>query len=392
MYKREKYERLLLELNKKEITVITGMRRVGKTTILESLYDTVESDNKAFIDLENVINRSIFEEINYDNVLVRLSKVFGLKFSHKAYVFIDEIQYVPNITSVIKYLYDHNDIKFVVTGSSSFYLKKHFTESMAGRKLIFDIYPLTFNEFLTFKNVERDVPESYSDKSSEKDYYNSETYNEYYEEYVEFGGFPGVVLADGAERKKELLLEIFNTYFSKDVSSLADFKDVGKLRDLILLLISRVGSRVNISKISTALEINRERVYSYLEFLESTYFIQSISVFSNTDKRILKAKKYYICDTGLSRSLAEISEGQLFENSVFQNLRPNHEFNYYQNSRGNEVDFILDRKIALEVKLTASKLDLVNLKRRAQAVELDESYIVSKIFVDLDRVVMAWDI
>ena len=311
--------------------------------------------------------------------------------SKKLYVFLDEIQFLPNITSVIKYLYDHYKIKFVVTGSSSFYLKNHFTESMAGRKLIFELFPLTFQEFLGFKNITKPEISKFSDKAQTKTKFSKEEYAKLYEEYIQYGGFPGVVLEPELSRKEELLKDIFSSYFQKDVASLSDFKDGSKLRDLIYLLMSRIGSKVDISKIATILEISRPTVYNYLEFLDSTYFVQAVSHFSSADKRISGGKKYYLCDSGLSRVLGEVSAGQLFENSVFQNLRPFYDLNFYQR-RGGEVDFILDKKMALEVKQTASLADIANMKKRVERLDLKESYIVSRNFVDFEEVIMPWDL
>ena len=109
-------------LKERSITVITGMRRVGKTTLIKKILEDIQSANKAYVDLEKITNRVIFDEKNYDNVLVLLAQDFNVSFKEKAYIAIDEIQLSPNITSVLKYLYDHNDIKFIVTGSSSFYI------------------------------------------------------------------------------------------------------------------------------------------------------------------------------------------------------------------------------------------------------------------------------
>src|SRR3990167_4422748 len=143
------YPRLILpqlekELETPEITVITGMRQVGKTTLLDHLFSLVANPNKVKLDFENPLSRKIFEEENYDAIWNNLA-VFGVNNQSKAYIFLDEIQHLPSIGSVVKYLNDHFDVKFVLTGSSSYYLKNLFGESMAGRKLIFEVYPLTFS-------------------------------------------------------------------------------------------------------------------------------------------------------------------------------------------------------------------------------------------------------
>ncbi len=106
LFERQIFEKLKGEIATKEITVITGMRRVGKTTALHYLYDLVESKNKVLLDLENPINRKVFEEDNYDSVWNNL-KQFGITDSQKAYIFLDEVQNLPELSRVVKYLYDH---------------------------------------------------------------------------------------------------------------------------------------------------------------------------------------------------------------------------------------------------------------------------------------------
>jgi predicted AAA+ superfamily ATPase len=128
------------------------MRRTGKTTIVRELLNQVSSGNKIYIDLERYDNRELFSDPNYDNIPVQLTRR-GLDFSVKAWIFLDEIQLVPPIMSVLKYLYDHYFIKFIITGSSSFYLRNFFSDSLAGRKKIFELYPLDFGEFIIFREI-----------------------------------------------------------------------------------------------------------------------------------------------------------------------------------------------------------------------------------------------
>ena len=111
LYERELFKELIARIKEKEIIVITGMRRVGKTTLLQMIFDRIESKNKAFFDMENPLNQKIFEEENYDNIWANL-KPFGVNNNERAFIFIDEIQAKPDITQVIKYLYDHYEIKF----------------------------------------------------------------------------------------------------------------------------------------------------------------------------------------------------------------------------------------------------------------------------------------
>lgn len=391
------YPRLILpqlerELETPEITVITGMRQVGKTTLLDHLFSLVKNSNKIKLDFENPLNRKIFEEENYDRIWNNLA-VFGVNNESKAYIFLDEIQHLSSIGSVVKYLKDHFNVKFVLTGSSSYYLKNLFPESMAGRKFIFEIYPLTFFEFLVFKGVSQNRLLSFSEKAVSK---NNILYSKlipFYQEYLEYGGFPKVVLQQNPERKKAMLSEVFTSYYENDVKSLADFKDITKLRDLILLLIPRVSSRIEVSKLAASLGVSRETVYSYLSFLEKTYFISLISKFSGSiDRQAAGMQKLFLCDVGMVNNLGKASEGQLLEQAIFQNLHLDHTLHFYNKDGGSEIDFIIDKKIALEVKTSASKRDIDHLKRRSQGLNLPEAYIISKEYSEEKEVILATDL
>src|SRR3989344_8763388 len=150
--KRKLYSKIIDRLDALEAIVVTGMRRVGKTTLLKQVYDSLKSDNKIFLDLENPINQKYFSEENYEAIKYTL-ETLGVNLTQKAYVFLDEIQFVGSIPSVVKYLMDHYQIKFFLTGSSSFYLKNLFSESLAGRKIIYELSPLDFEEFLELKGA-----------------------------------------------------------------------------------------------------------------------------------------------------------------------------------------------------------------------------------------------
>lgn len=364
---------------------------MGKTTLLNHLFEQVESKNKVKLDLENPLHRRLFEEEDYDNVWNNLAK-FGITKKQRAYLFIDEIQNLPEISRVAKYLYDHWDVKFFLTGSSSFYLKNLFPESLAGRKLIYELFPLTFQEFLIFKGSEYTPPAGFSRKAQEKSAVAYERYHKLYEEFFEYGGFPEVVLEEDLTRKQQLLEEVFQSYFEQDVRSLADFRNVSKLRDLILLLIPRVGSKLDVSKLSSNLKISRETVYSQLAFLEKTYFIKLLPQYSKSiDRQAAGSKKVYLCDTGLANVLGQISSGQSFESGVFQSLRPKHELAYYQKN-SKEIDFIVDGKVALEVKETATQRDLQTLQARSQSLGLSKQYVVSRNWSEMDKVILAMDL
>lgn len=365
-----------------EAIIITGMRRTGKTTLLNIIYNQIESKNKIFLDLENPLNRRYFEEENYDKIGKAL-ETLGLDLTYQSFVFCDEIQFVRTLPSVVKYFIDHYKVKFFLTGSASFYLKNLFTESLAGRKFIFELFPLSFSEFLLFKESKLKIPESGKDITPV--IYN--TISPLYDEYLQFGGFPGVVLKTNVEEKRKAIEEIFTSFFQLEVIQLGDFRKNQIIRDLILLLMQRAGSKLDIQRLSRELEISRQTLNDYISFLEGTYFIKTIRPFSRgRDIEIRKTPKVYICDSGLANHFAKLDMGTLFENASFQSLRLLGELNYYQRKSGTEIDFILDKKKAYEVKLNPQESDIRKTKDMAKELNLEEFNIISKNFSTLPNI------
>ncbi|HHD92287.1 MAG TPA: ATP-binding protein, partial [Candidatus Portnoybacteria bacterium] len=304
---RKIYPQLKKHLGVRQITVITGMRRTGKTTLLRQLLKDIPSQNKLYIDLERLDNRELFSQKNYDNILREL-KNRGLNTKKKIYLAIDEIQLLPEISSVLKYLYDSFDIKFLVTGSSSYYLKNLFSESLSGRKKIFELYPLDFGEYLDFQKVFYNKNEKWENKKFNPIEYERLKY--YYEQYIEFGGFPEVTLADNIQQKRDLLNDIISSYVNIDIKTLADFKNEKNIYTLMKMLSKRIGTRLDYSKLARLSGISRPTIMNYIDFFEKSYLIKRLSVFSkNPDREIVKAQKIYFCDSGLAGILADLDSG-----------------------------------------------------------------------------------
>ena len=363
MYPRKIYPQLEAHLATPQVTVITGMRRTGKTTAVKHLMEKITSKNKIYIDLERMDNRRIFHQENYDVILNSFGQL-GLDAKQKAYVFLDEIQLVKNMPSIIKYLYDTYQIKFIVTGSSSYYLKNLFSESLAGRKKIFELYPLDFSEFLTFKNIPH-KDESFTNKQFSLAEY--ERLRGYYEEYIAYGGFPKVVMTNNIAEKKELLFDILDSYINIDIKTLADFRSLDNVSKLLKMLSQRAGTKLDYAKISRLTGISRETAINYIDFFEKTYIIFRAPVLaSNPDREIVKARKIYFCDNGLLDILSDLSGGTKFENAIFNQLRHHGKIQYYSLKTGREIDFILDGKIGFEAKETPIEQDQKKLDNLCQ--------------------------
>jgi uncharacterized protein len=290
---------------------------------------------------------------------------------------IDEIQMVKNASSIIKSLYDDYGTKFIVTGSSSFYLKNHFSESLAGRKQIFEMHPLHFEEYLQFKGLDTKKIQKEKMQTFLPTYY--DLYKNHYEDYIQFGGFPEVVLANNNDDKKAYLKDILNSHIELDIKLLGDLSSSDNLYKLILLLANRVGSKMDYSKISSLLGINRVKVKEYISLLEHTYLIYLVKPFTKgIDKEITKQPKIYFSDTGLLQACGQTSSGAIFENAIACQLYNLGEINYYEKSSGSEIDFILDKKMAIEVKETPSEFDQQTLSKRVVPLKLKSNLLIGR--------------
>lgn len=384
---RDIYKLIAPVLQSPEAVVITGMRRVGKTTLLKYIYEQIPSQNKLYLDLENPRNQLYFQEVDYNAVKKNL-ELLGLQKDSRAFVFLDEIQWVKQLPSVVKYLIDTYQIKFILSGSSSFYLKNQFSESLSGRKFIFELYPLNFTEFLRIQQAP--APQEEQRQASPALY---ATYKSYMDEYLKYGGFPGVVLKTTEAEKRAALDDIFTSYYQLEVLQFSDFRKSHKLRDLLFLLMERTGSKFDAQKIATVLGVARQTLMEYMAFLEGTYFIKIIKPHTvNKDVEIRKSGKLYVCDPGLVRQFAQVDEGALFENAVFWNLPQTQRVQYYQRKNGAEIDFVVNGNQAYEVKLHASREDLHKLQNLARNIGIETASIVSREYVSMQDVLYLFNL
>jgi predicted AAA+ superfamily ATPase len=357
--------------------VITGMRRVGKTTSVRWLLDQIPSGNKIYLDLERLDQRAVFQESNYD-LVINFLRNRGLDSSQPMSVALDEIQYVPNLPSVVKYLMDNYPIKFLLTGSSSFYLKNYFTESLAGRKVVFEMFPLAFGEFLGFRSVPYQPRGQFADMRF--DPYEFERLKDHYADYLLFGGLPSVVLEERLSVRKDILNDIFSSYINIDVRTLADFQKMGELQQLLRVLALRIGNKVDMTKLASVVGVSRPTLSQFLEFLEKTYVIARLPAYAGGDKPASLGKKLYFCDNGIACILAQVSEGALFENAIHNQLSRYGELSYLAKGSEYEVDFVLkqEKPVAFEVKYHPTLSDHEKLNRIAGKQGFKQRWMVGR--------------
>lgn len=392
MKKRALYYTLLKHLDHKNAFVITGMRQVGKTTLMKQLFDSVDNP-KLWFDFDNPLDTIFFEEKDYKAIYKKLETESG-NGKKRIFVFIDEIQNYPEITKIMKYHIDHFKVKYIVTGSSNFYLKNLFPESLTGRKFLFILNPLSFSEYLYFTDEHEMISEIQTNINSFLLPHSKEKFLKYevpYNYYMEFGGFPEVVTTHDTATKKLVLKNIFSSFFEKDLNLLTDLNDIRDLRDLILNLVPRTGGMLDITKLSNELSLDRRKVYSYLEFLQGVFLIKLVSKFSKVRNRaVAGGKKVYFSDTGLLNLIGKVNLGQLFENSVANQLSEFGELSFYNKQLREEVDFILNDEFAFEVKLKATDRDAEKLRRISEKLGIQKYGLISKDYSESPNTVLPY--
>ncbi|MEK9165936.1 MAG: ATP-binding protein [Patescibacteria group bacterium] len=386
MTKRILFYNLVKHLERKEALIITGMRQVGKTTLLRHIYDHLVSKPKLWFDFENPLDVKHFEDIDYNNIYHRLESMTAKGKNERLFVFIDEIQIFPEITKIIKYLIDHYQIKFIVTGSSNYYLRNLFPESLSGRKFLFQLGPLSFREFLYFQEkipLKEAHGRNIIDAIKQNSIFYHKKFEADYDIFLRYGGFPAVVLEKDKETKQQILKNIFASFFEKDLKILSDYKDMQELRDLLLLLVPRIGSMLDVSKLASELGVSRPKVYQYLEFLQGTFIIKLLPKYTKSiDRAVAGGKKVYFNDTGLLKIIGNVNDAQLFENAVINQLAKYGDLNFYNKRNTAEVDAILDKTYGFEVKLRGIGRDFSKLKKLSTKLGINNYYVVSKHFVN----------
>ena len=345
-------------LQLKEITVLTGARQVGKTTIIKKIIKELKNVLYFNLDIEQ-------DNLHFSSQQELLNKIQLEIGNKKAYIFIDEIQQKEDAGRFLKGLYDMDlPYKFIVTGSGSLQLKEKIGEALTGRKYQIEMSPVTFEEFVNYKT-------KYKYKDRLTDFYTIEKISTrlLLDEYIRFGGYPAVVTADTISRKTAVMNEIFTSYITKDISYLLGVKYPDKFVKLIQLLAIQTGGILNYSQLSQDVGIRLETLKTYLWYAEQTFIISIVKpFFTNPKKEITKSPTIYFNDLGMcnfSRSNfnTEATDGMMFQNFIYLILRAKYEkglskINYWRTKDKAEVDFIIQTQegiIPLEVKYSELK-------------------------------------
>ncbi|MCD4698450.1 MAG: ATP-binding protein [Bacteroidales bacterium] len=296
-----------------DIIVIHGARQTGKTTLLKIIQNDLPKKKCFYFDLEDSRFKSLLEE-GIDSVINYLKQKGMFNHNEKTYLFVDEIQYLSNPSSFLKLTHDHHpEVKLIVSGSSSFEIKSKFKDTLVGRTVNFELFPLDFEEFLWFRKQTINLKETINDKIIIGELLN------FYKEYILFGGYPKIVLTEEVKIKEKYLQQIIDTYIKGDIRDLANIRHIDKFNKLLHVLASQTGQLLNVSELANTTKIARQTVEEYLFILQQTYILKLINPFSgNIRSELFKTPKIFFYDTGLMNMLSKKHLPKNIEGSAFE--------------------------------------------------------------------------
>lgn len=374
--KRPKYDYLVKAINIREVVIITGIRRSGKSTLMYQIIDNllsqgVEPRQILFVNWED--KKLVTDSL--DDIYLAYRKAMNL--DKKAYIFFDEIHRKEGWESWIRKKYDlKSNNKFVLSGSSSYLLKKEYSTLLTGRNITFEVFPLSFEEFLTFKKLLLEKNNFGKGIILEK---TKIALLKYLEEYINIGGFPEIFFKEEPFKIK-ILEQYFDDILYKDIIDRYNL-NAQKTRDLAIYLISNFTSLISLRSVRNVLKISYDTIKDYLSFYKEAFLFFTVDHFSYSFKeQKTLASKIYCIDNGLRNAVSfrfSKDEGKLVENVVFIELKRRNKNPYYWKNKG-EVDFILKEKDQSLIAANVSYTDTIEEREIKSLLEFKKNYKKTK--------------
>ncbi len=366
-----------IKLDNPEVVDVIGPRRCGKSSLLKLLIAKLPTDSWVYMNFED----PFFLTNNSAQVIEEIVEVFQTNFSDKLkFLFFDEIQNIANWEKAIRKLRDSGLYKIFITGSSSKLLSRELSSLLSGRHLSFNLLPLSFGEFLVFKNFpiknKRDLV--IKDKMLLK----------LFDEFLQIGGFPQAVL----NKAPELLKQYYSDIVQKDIVNRYEVREKEVLEKMGIFLLSNSGKIVSLSSLKKLYGISFQLAATYVDYFKEGFMVFEVPQFSYSLKTQQKAfKKIYAIDTGLSNAVSfRFSEdrGRLLKNVVALELyRKNEPFFYFKHIYG-EVDFLVQKQRGKYdiIQVCSDLSDEKTRKREINGIELALKEVkVNKIFILTDN-------
>jgi len=313
-------------IKSKQILIVTGIRRCGKSTLLKQLSEKLDSFYYLNFDDERLLKFSVED---FDSLLILWKKLYKSKT-----IILDEIQNVKNWERFIRRIYDE-DYKIILTGSNATLLSGDLSTHLTGRHIKLELYPFSFSEYLRFKNFDSDKWKT-TDRLAKL--------LKLTDEYVENGGFPEYVIFGDVDYLKR----IFEDILYKDLIVRFKIREIKSFRELANYLFTNFTSEISYNSLQRALNFKSVvSVKNYIGHLQESYLLHELYKYDySLKKQIVYNKKIYSVDNGLRNQVSfRFSEdsGKLLENTVFLQLKRNgKEVYYYKNKR--ECDFLIKQK------------------------------------------------
>lgn len=329
----ESFEAILPNISNKQVVFLTGLRRIGKTSLMKLCIKHLIKNEK--IDPLHILYVSMDDFLFIGKSIVEIVESFKtihkIKNEEQVYLFLDEITFVNEYELQLKNLYDKGNSKIFASSSSASLLKKQ-KGYLTGRSITFEVLPLSFEMYLQFKNI----------VVSKSDEHLLETY---FKDYLLTGGIPEYVLTNDAVYINELMDNIIY----KDIAAINGIRQTQQLKEYFLLLMERSGKTMSINKVAKVLGISTETSKRYFDMFCDTFIVSPVTRFGKLNEQLVSPKKIYCCDTGIRTFYTgERDWGALFENYAFLRLKHMSLSYIYENTI--ELDFISQNKVLMECK------------------------------------------
>ena len=331
---RDKYLSQMVKYSEsKQIVILTGLRRVGKTTLMKLFIKRligkrIDPKRILYVSLDDYMLRAS----SIIDIIDEFRKIHKIKIEDKIYLFLDEVTYKEEFHIQLKNIYDNQNTK-IFAASSSASLLRDKKASLTGRAVTVEVEPLDLDEYLQFKGIRiknRDI----------------KLYQSYFLEYIKTGGMPENIFNPG----REYLMNLIEDIIQKDITAFHGVKNHQILRDYFTLLMERSGKQLSINKIANILGISVDSSKRYLEYFQASYLIHLLPRWGKTNQILLSSKKIYAADLGIKYLfIGERDIGSYFENYIYLKLRLKSQLYYIQES-STELDFYTDSKVIIESK------------------------------------------
>jgi uncharacterized protein len=353
-----------------QMIALTGLRRVGKTTLMLKMVE--DAIRKGFSSRDIVyFSFDEFKESQIREVLDEYETLMGRDLtSGRCLAMFDELQKVKGWQDQLKALYDRcqKHLKIVISGSESLFIRKGSKETLAGRLFEFKIEPLSFREYLAFKGIKYEPIGLY-----EKDL------ARLFDEFILSEGFPELV--DVKEKtivKKYLRESIVEKVVFRDLPSLLGIRDTSCLESLLNILMEEPGQLVELSELAGELKVSRQTLSSYLSYLEQSFLVRKLYNYSTGRRKVeRKLKRYYptIISVDLLFREDDLSKSRVFEWAVISQMGA--EF-FWRDPYKNEVDAVLTNRKAVPVEIKYGKTDFTGLRAFMRRFSVRTGYLVSR--------------